>query len=427
MSDSARAIIAQAIKGDRDASSLISIIDPNWVESQQDSAILRTIIDLSVGNKPITPKTISTRIAGVIGIEESKKLFDSSSAVAEYVEACENPDGSKIKAHADQIKLDYTKRTIIASAKRIVDKLPEFETAEDAASGAVEILASGIDGSIGEGGAYTSEQAAQSWLRSVEEQGAFHSWDWVFPTWERRARFKQSEICVFAAPSETGKSLFAGQMLERICRAGNRVALFTGEMTPEEHIGRLVSMGGLNDQQVFGEAGRRRLEQVMSWDFTIYDGLITIDKIRAAVVRARAMGKPYHAVIVDHIHLMEFAGKDGYRIALNNAMTTFKSEIANREKCGVILLAQLRKPEKSEPNRRPRKSDIRESAAIENIADWIFLMARVDEDNVDSTLSRIWCEKRRSRGRRFPTIEVEIDDRANRLVEQEFIVPHAIM
>lgn len=427
MSEFAQAIIAQAVKGDRETSSLISILNPEWIESPHESAIIRTIIDLSVGNKPITAKTISTRIAGVIGADECRKLFTSTGAVVEFVERCNNPDGSKIQAHADQIKLDYTKRTIIASAKRIIDKLPEFQTAEDAASGAVEILASNIDGSIGEGGAYSSEEAARSWLRSVEEQGAFHSWDWVFPTWERRARFRQSEICVFAAPSETGKSLFAGQMLERICRSGNRVALFTGEMTPEEHIGRLVSMGGLSDEQVMGEAGRRRLEQVMSWDFTIYDGLITIDKIRAAVVRARAMGKPYHAVIVDHIHLMEFAGKDGYRIALNNAMTTFKSEIANREKCGVILLAQLRKPEKSEPNRRPRKSDIRESAAIENIADWIFLMARVDEDNVESTLSRIWCEKRRSRGRRFPTIEVEIDDRANRLVEREFIVPQIVM
>lgn len=423
MSDEhARAIIAQAVRGDRDTPALISLILPDWIENPHDAAIIQTIIDLSVGEKPISANTISKRIAGVVGADECRKLFKSQKAVAEYVKKCDNPSGGRMSAHAEQIKLDFIKREIRKSTQQVLDSLPQWQSAEDAASGAIEILAAGVDVGIGESGAYDAVSAASSWLdqRAAEAAGVFHSWEFPFQTWNQRARFKQSQIIVFAAPSETGKSWFGDHMLEKVCKAGDRVALFTGEMTPEEHIERLVKMGGFSEHQLDGEAAKRRLAEVMDWEFTIYDGTITIEKILAAVIRAKAIGKPFHCVIVDHVHLMDFAGKDGYRIALNNAMSKFKGEIANRYKCGVILLCQLRKPENSEPNRRPRKSDIRESAAIENIADWIFLMARTDEDNVESTVSNIWCEKRRG-GKRFPTIEVCIADRANRLVETEGI------
>lgn len=421
MNENARSIIAQAVAGDRDTSALIAILKPEWIDDPQSAAILTTIIDLSIGEKPITPTTISKRIAGVVGTDECRKLFATHGAVKEYVEKCENPDGSRMKAHTDQIKLDYIKREIKTATKRVIDSLPTYQSAEDAASGAIEILAAGVDSTIGESGAYASEQAVKSYLlqREQEATGVFHSWEFPFHTWNQRGiRFKQSNIVVFAAPSETGKSWFGDHMLEKVCKAGDRVALFTGEMTPEEHIERLVKMGGFSDAQLDSAAALKRLEQVMSWDFTIYDGTITIDKILAACIRAKAMGKPYHMVIVDHIHLMEFDGKDGYRIALNSAMAKFKGEICNRLKCGLLLLAQLRKPENSDPNRRPRKSDIRESAAIENIADFIFLMAQTDEDNVESTHAKIWNDKRRG-GRRLPTIDVFICDRANRLTETE--------
>lgn len=420
MSEHARAIIAQAVKGDKDTNTLISIVLPDWIESAHDAAIVRTIIDLSVGEKPISPKTIAGRLAGVIGSDEAKKLFRSQKAVVEWVEKCENPSGARMAAHAEQIKLDFIKREIKSATERVMDSLPTYTSAEDAASGAIEILAAGVDVGIGEAGAFDAVSAASSWLeqRSAEASGVFHSWEFPFHAWNRKARFKQSQIIVFAAPSETGKSWFGDHMLEKVCKAGDRVALFTGEMTPEEHIERLVKMGGFAEEKLDSAAAKKRLAEVMEWDFTIFDGTITIERILAAVIRAKAIGKPFHCVIVDHVHLMDFHGKDGYRIALNRAMSKFKGEIANRYKCGVVLLCQLRKPENSAPNQRPRKSDIRESAAIENIADWIFLMARTDEDNVESTVSNIWCEKRRS-GKRFPTIEVYIDDRLNRLIETE--------
>jgi replicative DNA helicase len=414
MSENAKAIIAQALKGDRDTPTLISIIQPEWIENAHDEAIVRTIIDLSVNSKPISAGTISKRISGVIGADDCRKLFQSQKAVVEYVEKCENPDGSRIKAHVDQIRLDHIKREIKAATRRVIDSLPTYQSAEDAASGAIEILASGVDVSIGESGAYSPEQATAGYIemRDEEASGVFHTWEWPFQTWQRHSRFKQSQVTVFAAPSESGKSWFGIQMLRAACRMGDRVAYFTGEMTPPELVERLVKIE-MGDGATEDEA----IATIESWDFVMYDGTITIEKIQAATIRGKAIGKPFHMVIVDHIHLMDFPGKEAYRINMNRALSIFKSEIANRMKCGVILLAQLRKQETSAPNQRPRKDDIRESKGIENIADWIFLMARTNEDEVTSTDAKIWNDKRRSGGKRMPTIEVHISETKVRLVE----------
>lgn len=415
MSENARAIVAQAIKGDRDTNALISIVRPEWIEDAHDAALLATVIDLSVGQKPISAKTIGGRLAGVIGVDEAKKLFRSQKSVIDYVEKCENPDGSRMKVHADQIKLDFTKREIMAATKRVIDSLSIYGTAEEAATGSIEILASGVDTNIGEAGAYNATQATVSYMemRDEESSGVFHTWEWPFETWQRYSRFKQSQVCVFAAPSEAGKSWFGIQMMRTACMQGDRVAYFTGEMTPAELIERLVKI----ERGDTGCTEEQALATIESWDFVMYDGTITIEKIQAACIRAKAMGVPFHMVVVDHIHLMDFPGKEAYRINMNRALSIFKSEIANRMKCGIVLLAQLRKQETSAPNQRPRKDDIRESKGIENIADWIFLMARTNEDEVTSTDANIWNDKRRSGGKRMPTIEVFISDKKVRLVE----------
>lgn len=414
MSEYAKAIIANAVTGDKDTTALISLLLPEWVENQHDNSILQTIITLTTTDKPVTPKTIAGIITSVVGVEETRSLFQSQSAVIDYIKQCNNPDGLSIKLCADQIKLDYIRREIRSAAKRVVDNLPVYQSAEEAASGAIEIMATGVDATIGDADAYTPEDAVKAYddMRKAEASGLFHTWEFPFPSWQRYARFKQSEIVVFAAPSETGKSHFGLQMLAEACRRGDRVALFSGEMTPPELIDRLINHG-LDRHD--GDLDKSRIE-VLSWDFIIYNGTITIDKILAACVRAKAMGRAFHLVIVDHVHLMDFDGKDGYRIALNRAMARFKGDVCNRLRAGVVLLCQLRKPENSSPNRRPRKSDIRESAAIENIADWIFLMARTNEDDVECTDARIWNDKRRG-GRRLPTIDVHISDKHNRIVE----------
>jgi replicative DNA helicase len=429
VSDNAKAIVAQALKGDKEVASLVSMIDARWIENQHDAAIIATIIDLAVSGKPITSKTIAGRIAGVIGPDECRSLFTGQNAVVEYTQSCTNEDGSKIKAHAEQIKLDYVKRLVKENAKRVVDELPRFSSAEQAASGAIEIMASGIDQAIGDDGAEHSASLVQSWLHSKQNADVGWAFEWPLPTWARRGKMRQSEIAIFAAPTGVGKSWFGIQMLQNACRSGARVALFSGEMTPEEQLDRIVQMGGYSEADI--EQGNlnpnvmARLQEVMDWDFTVYDGRITIDRIRAAVIRARAVGKPYNMVIIDHVHLMDFGASSNYRLALNNGMSILKSEIANREKCAIVLLAQLRRPSDSESRRRPRKEDIKESSAIEQIGDYVFLMCRQNEDDVDSTVSTIWCDKRR-KGRRFPAIDVEIHPRLNRIIELEGLMPTVI-
>ena len=430
MSVYARGIIKLALEKDRSTYSLLTLLEPKWVEAERERTIIQTIIDLSISSRPISKETIASRISGVVGRDLCRELFSSQKGVVAYITAIEIEDkpSEAMAELAEQIKLDHTKETITRSVTEIMERLPEFTNAEQAASGAVEIMASSIDGAIMDEGAIEAPALVDRWMKQKRAVDTSWSCEWIFPTWQKRGRLRSGQIVVFGAPTGVGKSWFLNGTVEAACRNGGRVAIFTGEMSAEEQLDRLILAGGIDEVSIRPETFdfdkvKERVETVMDWDFVVYDGVITINKIRSAVVRARAIGKPFNMVLVDHIHLMDFGTGNNYRLNVNAAMTTFKSEIANRERCAVVLLAQLNRPPKDGPRKRPRMTDVRESSAIEQIADYAYLMARVNEDDEDSTASVIWCDKARGQRKRMPPIDVEIHPRLNRLVELGGLAP----
>jgi replicative DNA helicase len=418
----ARGIIRHALAGDRQTSNLLSLLWPSWISDEKARAVIETIIDLSITGRPITHETISMRLSGVVGKKLARDLFYSKKGVVQFLEEIEDeaiPEAG-IPALAEQIKLESTIATIKASAKEMVSSLDSYVTAEEASTKSIEIMAAAIDESIGDDESVEAGPLVQDWFAKRMDRSKEWSVDWPFQTWNKYAPLRAKQIAVYAAPTGVGKSWFGTGMVEEGCKAGGRVAVFTGEMSAQELLERMVKGGGFSDadmeQETPSDRLMKRAEEVSEWDFVIHEGPITIDRIRAACVRARAVGKPYSLVIVDHVHLMRF-GAGNYRLELNDAMSAFKSEIAQREGCAVILLCQLRRPHDGKQRKRPRKEDIKESSAIEQIADFVFLMAQQNEDDVDSTRANVWCDKRRG-GRRFPVIEVEIHEKLNRLIEQ---------
>lgn len=219
----------------------------------------------------------------------------------------------------------------------------------------------------------------------------------------------------------THNSWFGLQMLEKACEDHYRVALFSIEMSPEEQFARLLQMNsGISEEdlapgQFNYEAAKERIEQLRSYHYTILTGTTNIQRIKSTVLRARAIGQPYHMLIVDHMHLLDVGSRD-YRLGLNQALTEFRS-LANEQDLAIILLAQLRRPPQDNPDYRPRMTDFRESSGIEQIANFAFLMKRQEEaDGNESPYGTIWCDKHRN-GPRFKSIEVMLHPRLHKLTE----------
>lgn len=217
---------------------------------------------------------------------------------------------------------------------------------------------------------------------------------WPFDFWNTdNNEMRGGQITIFAAPSENGKSWFAIQSMVRNCLAGRKVVYFSGEMTSVEIIDRMIPIiGGGRDNAI---------EKMRGLNFNIYDG----SKLTPDTIHGYFDNNYADLVIIDHLHLMSFSSSN-YRIELNEALASFKGDIANRYKTGMLILGQLKRGiEPFSVKNRPHVTDIRESSAIENIADWILLMAQEEPDNPLGSPSNIWCAKRRG-GSRFSTIRV---------------------
>lgn len=89
-------------------------------------------------------------------------------------------------------------------------------------------------------------------------------------------------------------------------------------------------------------------------------------------------------MVVDHVHLLQVPGRD-YRLGLNVALTQIK-HMAIEHGCTIMLLAQLRRPSTERVgNPRPTIHDLRESGGIGDIADYVLLLHR-DQDEAGNHL-----------------------------------------
>ncbi len=216
------------------------------------------------------------------------------------------------------------------------------------------------------------------------------------------------QIITLGARTNIGKSMIACQQLESGCTSGLSGEYYTMEMTQHEITERLVAIGGISEERMESpdfdvSSITKRIEQVRSWDFTIYEGSTSISRIRTNLIKKIAVGKKPDFIIIDHAHLLDVGSGEAYRIGLNKAMTELK-EICNVYQVACLLLAQLRKPSLEAENHPPMMSDIRESNAIEQISDVVFLMHRGRNSEGELQPSGSMYNPKKRKGKQFPTV-----------------------
>lgn len=206
-----------------------------------------------------------------------------------------------------------------------------------------------------------------------------------------------------------GKTWWELDQIEIAAELGVACAVFTMEMSIPELEDRLLAMGGHDLDAITMKTApvanlTQRLEQMESWPVTYFDGPCTVQRIISECMRAKMRGRPFKLVGVDHLHLMEFPGRD-YRLAVNQGVAELKV-FAQKEDIHILLLGQLRRRdgkisyggetfETSMPV--PRLSDLRESSALEQIADYVLFVYRFPNKHDRLTMdARIIVAKQRT-------------------------------
>ena len=212
------------------------------------------------------------------------------------------------------------------------------------------------------------------------------------------------DYVVLGASTSVGKSTFALNLARNVCIQDKSVLYFSLEMPLEQIQNKLICMQeGLNANKYrsFGfnltdwEKFKKGARELSQWNLqVICDYGLTPEKMREYMAQQQQKGLDF--VVVDYLGLMS-----GYpNKSLYEKMTILSRSIkllATEFDVPILCLVQLNRDLKNRPDKRPCLFDIRESGAIEQDADIVFLLHRegIYNDAVPKNLLEVIVGKNR--------------------------------
>lgn len=202
---------------------------------------------------------------------------------------------------------------------------------------------------------------------------------------------KPEELIVIAGRPSMGKTSLAMNIAENVAKEEDGcVLVFSLEMSSQSLTSRMIgSMAGISQQSIM--LGRnltdRQWEKIVEKSRRLGDMNIFIDdtaNINPMEIRAksRRLAKQFRKeggvklIVIDYIQLMQMPGRNDNRVNELSDISRALKYLAKEVKAPVIVLSQLNRSVEQRPNKRPQMSDLRDSGAIEQDADLIFMLYR---------------------------------------------------
>ena len=311
---------------------------------------------------------------------------------------------SHIRIHGDELVRCYTLR-------QLVNGLKEKETEAQLPSADLTELLTGVEnlaGRLRNGMARSvSMEEAGSVARRVLEKSFQEQADReagkitriLFGLYDLDALtggLYKGELTVIAGRPSMGKSAVALWMALSMARKGIPVVFFSVEMSKEQNVIRLLSMiSGIDADRLRFKgtlaSDRLRLEQAQQelerLPITLeYCGSDTIDDIRAKAQVLNKQGK-LGALFIDYLNLINIVvSKNQLQETTDLALGSIARKtklMAEEMEIPVILLAQLnREVDRRQGLHFPVLSDLRNSGAIEQVADVVIFVYRAEKYNI---------------------------------------------
>lgn len=221
---------------------------------------------------------------------------------------------------------------------------------------------------------------------------------------------KKTDVIVVGARPSVGKTAFAVNLIDSLTSQDVGVSLFNYEMGESEITRRMVSVGtgielrklkkpermdvqemtrAMNYMSVFS---KKPLISRAAAGMNIYDVKVQAKRDK------RRLNKKHHVIIIDHLHIIPSYHP---RMSENESLTHISricKEMAVELQTPVILLAQLNRALEQRQDKRPIKSDLRSSGAIEQDADTIMFLHRenyFEQDQNENDIMEVIVSKQR--------------------------------
>lgn len=222
--------------------------------------------------------------------------------------------------------------------------------------------------------------------------------------------FQKSDLIILAARPGVGKTSLALSMAQNAARRyGQRVAIFSLEMSKEQLVQRLLAAEtGIDSQRLrLGDIhGEEEWHKLMEAANALSEALIYIDDTPAlSAMELRTKARRLHAeygldmIVVDYLQLMQGDRRSENRVQEISYISRALKGLARELNVPVLALSQLSRAVEGRQDKRPILSDLRESGSIEQDADVVMFIYREEmyvEDTERQNIADVIVAKHRN-------------------------------
>lgn len=197
---------------------------------------------------------------------------------------------------------------------------------------------------------------------------------------------KKKELTVIAARPSVGKSAVALQIADHVQAKGNKVLYFPLEMTTMQTMERLLIRQGIADGRslmtgkISKESYAEAVEFLQKFEkhnkFMIYEGQSDIEKIHSVIKHEKPK-----LVVIDQLTQLKSNKRFNSIREKFSYMTNSLKAMAMSENVSIILLCQVNRDAQ---NLEPTMANLKESGSIEEDADNIILLHRIDKGDLNN-------------------------------------------
>lgn len=385
-----------AIMLDRDAiAEVAGFLRPDYFYDLANGLIYGAMQSLFEERKPIDLVTIKEKL------KEQKKLKEAGGV--EYLSDLVNkvPTAAHVEEYGKIIKDHFSKRSLIKTAAQMTDSaFDEARPLREVLDAAEQQIFSISQESLQRNFIPMKDILAASFDRLDELQKKGASGYRGIPTGFRDldnllAGMQDSNLLILASRPGVGKTAISLNIALHIASKEKMpVGIFSLEMSQEELGDRLLvtqadidawklKTGRLEDEDF------DKLQEAMG---VLAEAPIFIDdtpgiNIMEMRTKARRLQAEHGLkfLIVDYLQLIDAGRKFDNRVQEVSIVSQALKNMARELKIPVLALAQLSRAVEAREKKIPQLSDLRESGSIEQDADVVMFLYRVEEDQVSTT------------------------------------------
>lgn len=311
--------------------------------------------------------------------------------------AATTPSAANIVAYAEIVRDKSKRRECIAHGTDLVNA--SFSSGRDTDEIIAEhsIAITQLRGDARAGGLMSASAGLNDWFDDLHKRyesgssvtGMPYPWHEVNSITHG---LQPGELTIIAARPSMGKSIMGLNLAMFTALRGHNTAFFSLEMTTRQCNRRNISALGEvpHDWLLAPNKDHDYWPRVTDAIRKLKGAPLLVDEsaglnVAQIVARARRahMQRPIELLVVDHLHDMDYSGKQEMRHQIGAAVAAFK-KLGKDFGCPVVILAQLNRSLEARTDKRPMMPDLREAGDIEQKADVIWFLYREDYYNRNS-------------------------------------------